>query len=346
MLRKFVFLIVPGLFLANIGLTSANELQTVTVEATPVNKYIYFDGTVEAVQQATLFAQTSGRVIKLNFDIDDYVKTGSIIAQLRDTEQKARLNQATAGLDAAKAQLKEADLEFKRVSDLFQKNLVAASMRDKAEAGLKAASAQLDAAKARYDEAKEQLDHTVIRAPYDGTVTKRHIEVGETLQIGQPIISGVAKQDALRFNVQIPQRLIDKVRNGTQVEIILDNGQRMKSDQVTIFPTVDPKSHSFQLRAQVFSNEYRLYPGMYVKVAIATGSAAELLVPKQSIVQRSELHAVYLQNEKGEVVFRQVRLGPLLGEQQVVLAGLTAGEKVITNPNQAAVVIKTQRQGE
>lgn len=323
----------------------AKELPTATVKAVPIKKYIYLDGIVEAVQQATLFAQTAGRVVKLNYDVDDFVKKGSVIARLRDTEQKARFNQAKAGLDAVKAQFNEAELEHKRVTDLFEKKLVSASLRDKAEAALKSASAQLNAAKARFDEAKEQLDHTVIRAPYSGKVTKRHIELGETVQIGQPIISGVAQQDAVRFNVQVPQRLIEKARQLSSVEIILDDGRQVSSDQITIFPTADPKTHSFQLRAQVFSNAHRLYPGMFVKVAIETGKTKQILVPTSSVVNRGEINAVYvLDNDR--VYFRQVRLGPVYQDQQVILAGLDNGEIIITSPNEAAVAIKSQSQGE
>jgi len=324
---------------------NASELPTAVVKAVPVKQYIYLDGTVEAVQQATLFTQTSGRVIKLTYDVDDFVKKGSVIARLRDTEQKARFNQAKAGLDAVKAKYQEAELEYKRVTDLYEKKLVSAALKDKAVAALKSANAQLNVAKARFDEAKEQLAHTVIRAPYSGKVTKRHVEVGETLQVGQPVISGVADQDALRFNVQVPQRLIEKARQLSTVEIVLDDGRRVSSDQITIFPIADKQTHSFQLRAQVFSNQHRLYPGMFVKVAIETGMARQILIPPASVVNRGEISAVYVQTDN-RLSLRQVRLGAIYEEQQIVLAGLSAGEKIVTDPNQAAIAIKAQLQGD
>lgn len=334
-----VFLIAPFLLIAE-------ELKTITVQSTPIKKIVYLDGLVEAVQQATLFAQTSGRVIKLTYDVDDFVKKGSVIARVRDTEQKARLKQAKAGYNATKAQADEADLEFKRVTGLFEKKLVAASLKDKADAGLKSALAQLNAASARYDEAKEQFEHTVIRAPFSGTLTKRHIEVGETLQVGQAIVSGVAQQDALRFNVQVPQRLIDTARKLAKVEVILDNGKRIVSDQIIIFPTADTKTHSFQLRAMVFSNSYRLYPGMFVKVGLETGTKKQISIPIKSIVQRGELSAVYVLGENNKISLRQIRVGASKDDKQIILAGLQNGEQIIVQPNQAAVAIKAQLQGE
>jgi len=344
--NKAILIVFVLIFGAYSQVVLSSELSTVTVKSIPIKKYIYLDGTVEAVQQATLYAQTSGRVIKLYYDVDNSVKKGSVIARLRNTEQKARFNQAKAGLDAATAQHKEAELEHRRVTGLYQRKLVSASLKDKAEAGLNSAVAQLNAARARYDEAKEQLDHTIIRAPYSGKVTKRHIEVGETLQIGQPVISGVGEQDALRFSVQVPQRLIEKARKLSTVEIILDDGRRVSSDQITIFPVADTKTHSFQLRAQVFSNQHRLYPGMFVKVAIETGLIKEIIVPDKSIVNRGEISAVYVLGDDQKLRFRQIRLGQNHDGKQVVLAGLSVGEKVVTRPNEAAVAIKAQMQGE
>jgi len=123
--KKIIKIALFTLFTVLPSLSHSQELITLTVQSQPIKKMIYLDGLVEAVQQATLFSQTSGRVIKLTYDVDDFVKKGSVIARLRDTEQKARLNQAKAGLDAAKAQAKEADLEFTRVTGFYEKKLVA-----------------------------------------------------------------------------------------------------------------------------------------------------------------------------------------------------------------------------
>lgn len=344
--KKIIKIALFALFMVLPSLSQSQELSTLTVQSQPIKKMLYLDGLVEAVQQATLFAQTSGRVIKLTYDVDDFVKKGSVIARLRDTEQKARLNQAKAGLDAAKAQAKEADLEFTRVAGLYEKKLVSASLRDKADAGLKSAVAQLNAASARYDESKEQLAHTIIRAPFSGTLTKRHIELGETLQVGQAVVSGVAQQDALRFNVQVPQRLINTARQLASVEIILGDGSHIASDQITIFPTADTTTHSFQLRALVFSNSYRLYPGMFVKVGLETGTQKQISIPVSSVVHRGELNAVYILGEDNKVSLRQVRLGRSRDDQYIILAGLQDGEQLITQPNLAAVAIKAQLQGE
>jgi len=341
MIKMTLIMIFSGLSFSLIA-QQEKVLKTINVKSEAIQQIIYLDGQVEAVQQATLFAQTSGRVIKLTYDVDDFVSKGSVIARLRNTEQKARFKQAKAGLDAAQSTADEALQEHKRVSDLYARQLLSASSRDKADAALKTAKAQLNAAKARFDEAKEQLDHTVIRAPFSGTLTKRHIELGETLQIGQPIVSGVAQQDALRFNVQVPQRLIKKARQLSTVDVLLDDGSQIVSDQITIFPIADVKTHSFQLRALVFSNSHRLYPGMFVKVGLNIGNKKLILIPVSSIVNRGELTAVYVQDSEKRLHLRQVRPGRVHGDKQVILAGLEDGETLLADPHLAAVAIKAQ----
>ena len=130
------------------------------------------DAVVEAVHKATISAQTSGRVVKLNADVDDAVSKGDILVQFRNKEQMASYNVAKAAFD-------EAESEFKRIKDIFSKKLISRTALDKA-------SARFKSAKARLEQANESVENTVVRAPYSGIVVKRHIELGELAKTGQP----------------------------------------------------------------------------------------------------------------------------------------------------------------
>ena len=109
------------------------------------------DGLVEAVHQATISAQTSGRIVKLNADVDDAVNKGDILVQFRNKEQQASLNIAKASFD-------EAESEFKRIEDIYNKKLVSKTALDKASARYKSATARLE-------QAKESFENTIVRAP-------------------------------------------------------------------------------------------------------------------------------------------------------------------------------------
>ena len=134
-----------------------------------------WDGRVEAVNQATVSAQTSGRIAELPFDVNDYVEAGAVLMRFTDTEQKAALAQAEAALQEATARLAEANQEFERFSKMIENNSVSRAAFDQSRANRDAARARLNAARSRVEGAKEQLEYTVIRAPYAGIVSKRHV---------------------------------------------------------------------------------------------------------------------------------------------------------------------------
>ena len=105
---------------------AANELdlQTAEVKTETITQQQSFDAVIEAARQATVSAQTSGRIVEINFDVDDLVPKGSVILRFRDTEQRAALKSTQAGLKEAEARYKEAQSEFNRVKDLLKRKLV------------------------------------------------------------------------------------------------------------------------------------------------------------------------------------------------------------------------------
>ena len=326
---KFVLTFV-GFSLASIGF--AAELPTAPVQQVQMPRLNIVDATIEAVQQATVSAQVSGRITEINFDVDDYVAKGAVIIRLRDKEQRA-------ALDAARARFDEAQSEFDRVKEVFAKKLVAKAALDRAEA-------QLKATRAARDQAQEALDHTVIRAPYSGIVVKRLVEVGETARPGQPLMTGLSLEK-LRAKVNLPQSLIYTVRQHQAAWVWVGENRetRVKAESLTISPFADPDSHTFLVRVNLPVGEHHIYPGMYTKVAFATGEASHLVIPSQAVAHRSEVTAVYVKDEKGGLNLRQVRLGEVFADNQVeVLAGLSAGENVVLDPVAAAAAISLASQ--
>ena len=198
-------------WLAGVATAAAEGLAWYSVEAVPVPVEAVLEGEVEAVSQATVTAQTGGEVREILFDVDDYVEKGSVLLRMRDREQRARVEQAEARLAEAEARLAEARAEHERVRRIFERKLVARSAMDRAEAALRAAEARAEQARAALAEAREQLEHTVVRAPYSGWVTERHIEVGEIAAPGRPLLTGVSLE-RLRVVTHVPQRHLAAVR--------------------------------------------------------------------------------------------------------------------------------------
>jgi RND family efflux transporter MFP subunit len=297
------------------------------LERTPLERQL--DGKIEAVNQGTVAAQTSGRVTEILYDVNDFVPAGAVIVRLRATEQRAGLLQAQAALREATARETESKQRFDRVVTMYENKLVAKAALDEATANRDAARAQLAAARAALQSAQEGVAYTEIRAPYAGVVTRRNVEVGETVAPGTPLMSGLSLQ-YLRVAVDVPQSIVDQVRRIRKAAVYVD-GRRVEATKLTIFPEA-AASNTFRARIDLPENATDLYPGMFVKVAFVVGEAQRLLLPAAALVERGEVTAVYVVDDAGRTSLRQIRLGHRFAGKVEVLAGLSAGERVAADP--------------
>jgi RND family efflux transporter MFP subunit len=214
---------------------------------------------------------------------------------------------------------------------------------DRATADLKSAQARVDAAAGALSAAQERYENTVVRAPYSGIVVERHVELGEMATVGTPLMTGISLEH-LRVVVDVPQSDIAALRRDAQARVDLPSGETLEAREVRIFPYADPSTHTFRVRLRLAEGQHGIYPGMWVKVRFTTGEEESLLVPESAVVQRSELTAVYVLDEQGRPRLRQVRLGrPLPDGSRVILAGLDAGEMVVTEPDEARLALLGER---
>lgn len=311
------------------------QTQVLVLEKTPLERLV--DGTIEAINQATVSAQTSGRITDIYYDVNDFVPAGAVIMRLRATEQRAGLQQAQATLQQAQTRAQEAEQQFVRVEKLHQERVATKSDYDTALANRDAAQAQLAAARAALGAAQEGMAYTEVRAPYAGIVTARLAQVGESVRPGTPLMSGVSLQ-YLRVNLDLPQNVVEKVRAIRKAAIYV-NDKRVEATRFTVFPEADANTHTFRARANLPENATDLNPGMFVKVGLVVGEVERLLIPVSALVTRSEVTAVYVRNKSNELSLRQLRLGQLFNDRVEVLAGLSAGEAVVLDPVAAAQTI-------
>jgi RND family efflux transporter MFP subunit len=318
---------------------------TATVERQKLMQERIVDGRVEAVQQSTISAQTSGRVLEVFYDVDDFVEQGEVVLRLSDTEQQARVRAAEGSLREARARAAEARSEFDRIESIFAERLVSEAEFDRARAARDSAQARLGSAEAALAEAREQLGYATVVAPYPGIVTERHVEVGEAVNPGSPLVTGISLEQ-LRVEISVPQQLIGSLRRHREASVILETGERIFAESLTIFPYADPTSNTFRVRVNLpeLPEDAALFPGMFVKTAIKLGEAQRLVVPSEAVVFRSEVVAVYVIDPDGRIGFRQIRVGRELPEGFEVLAGLRQGERVALDPVHAGIFLKESQQ--
>ena len=330
-----------ALMLPITGNAADQELKTEEVSIQNIAKMQQFDGVVEAVNRSTISAQTSGRIIDVLFDVDDFVKAGEIIVRFSDSEHKARLAQAQSSLSAAMAASSGAQKEFKRVEKLLARGTVAKARFDSSEVQLNVALARVETAKAAVEQANEQLGYTVIKAPYSGLVVQRHVQIGEVANPGQPLMTGFS-MEKLRINVAVPQQIANHVRRENSAVIYDGVGGSITTKNLTVFPFADAKSNTVTIRAALPEGIKTVFPGMLVKVAFKTGVQKTMVLPSSAVVKRGEVTGVYIVDKNAKMYLQQIRTGRIMGENIEITSGLAAGNIVASDPLKATLVLKSK----
>ena len=302
------------------------SLQLLTIKNDIKEQLVILDATIEAVDQATLSAQTSGRVVKINFDTNDYVEQGSVLLEITSKEQGAQLAVARADVLRTQALYNESRLAHQRYKKLFPQGAISKGQLDQAEAAANTNKQLVRAAQANLKHAQESLAHTIIRAPYSGVVTERFVEVGETINPGALLFSGMSL-NKLRAITEIPQRYLQALRDNPEFIITLANGKQLLSREVTLFNYADQQSHAFKVRIGLPESEQLILPGMWVKAQFVSGTRQTITIPTSAVLTNNELNAVY-RDVNGNAILTQVRLGKEHAGYVEILAGLQEGDQI------------------
>ena len=346
--QLMVRLSVAAALLSGDGLVLAAEpLKTAVVELRQVDQTYATDGVVEAVRQSTVSAQISGRVVKINFDVGDWVEQGQVIVRIDPREVTQALAGSQAQVAQAQAALQQAKANWERTKGLFAQKFVSQSALDQATADYKAAQAQTEAALAGVGQAATTRGFADVVAPYSGVVAARHVELGEMAAPGKPLMTGFDPA-SLRVVANMPQYKLTEVRSGAAavVEIPALN-KWITATAVTVLPTVDPRTLATKVRLDLPEKLRDVYPGMYARAHFVVGRAVKLVVSAAAVLRRSEVVAVYVvdgADAKNMPRLRQVRLGEPAGADGIeVLAGLQPGESVALEPLKAGMLLQPNK---
>jgi len=336
----------PARFLACLILISPSAWAALPFAVAPV-KYQMADtgysteATVEAVKQSTIAAQVSGRVAAVNFDAGDYVKAGTVIVRLTAQELSSAVAGSQAQVAQANATLANARANYQRQQQLFQQKFISQAALDRATAEFRAAEAAARAARAGVGQAAAVSGYTVITAPYSGVVAARHVEVGETVGPGTPLMTGFDPKD-MRVIANVPQYKLAAIKASPRVAVEIPSLSKwIDAAGVTVLPSADAATHTVRVRIDLPANLEGVIPGMFARAHFSVGSARKLTIPSSAVLRRSELTAVYVVH-KERVSLRQVRLGTPNGRGQVeVLAGLNPGDVIALDPVKAGIYAKS-----
>jgi len=320
-------------------------LQTLVVADPAAGHGRAWDGVVEAVRQATLTAQTSGRVAEVVHDVDDRVTAGTVLVRLSAVEQQSEVDAARAQLHASEAAVREAEADYQRYRELAQDQYVSRSQLERMHAARDSAVAARDAARARLASAGQTAGYTVVRTPYDGIVASRDVEPGESVAMGQRLAS-VFSPDALRIEVELPQAVAEQLRTDPRGIVQLHDRRSVEAREVIIFPAADAATHTFTVRVLLPALDPAPMPGSTAKVRFpAVAGPSQPRIPASAITRRGEVSAAYVLAD-GRLSLRQLRLGEATSEGVEVISGLRPGETIAADPVAARQALVAAREGD
>ncbi|HSN20870.1 MAG TPA: efflux RND transporter periplasmic adaptor subunit, partial [Usitatibacter sp.] len=296
------------------------------------------EAVVEAVRQSTVAAQVAGRIVDLRFDVGDYVKKGDVIARIDERAATQAVAQSEAQVRAAEATLANARAQFERSKQLFAQKFISQAALDKSEADFKTAESQMRAMLAGAGQAATERSFATIVAPYSGVVSARPVQLGEMATPGKPIMTGF-DPSSLRVTATVASGDVPEIQAGGKARVEIPAlGRWIEARGMTIVPSADPRTHSTDIRIDLPADVKGVFPGIFARAHFVVGRAARLMVPREAVLHRSELTAVYVIGEDGRPQLRQVRLGTVSDERGIeVLAGLRPGERVALDPIRAGM---------
>jgi membrane fusion protein (multidrug efflux system) len=284
-------------------------------------------GTLRAVKGVEVSAEVEGMIKTLNFTSGQPVKVGDLLVQLDDESDRAELD----GLVASK---KLAELNLQRERSLAKRNLGS-------EADLDTARTKLDEARAQAQFRQVMLAKKAIRAPFDGELGIRMVDVGEYLSAGKTIVS-LQALDPLYAEFSLPEQELGRVSKGQSVSVTVDAypGQEFPGTITAVDVRVDDQTRNVRVQATLANPQRVLRPGMFANVKIQLGEQrSAAAVPRTAISYSLYGNFVYVIEDAGKdakgkpvrkVTQRFVVTGDDLGEQVAVLKGVKPGEEVVT----------------
>ena len=272
-------------------------------------------GTVRSKQRAVIEAKVSGRLLQFLATPGQRVTAGELLAELDVQEIRAKREQARAMLDQAQRDLGR------------QQQLITSKATSQQE--LDAAAARVKVTAAGLNEAETMLGYARVTAPFDGIITRKLADVGDLAMPGKPLLE-IESPLILRFETDLPESLLDRVTLTAKLPVTIPLlPQPLIASVSEISPVADALSRTFLVKLDLPADA-GLRPGQFGRVAVPVAATKLLLVPRQSVLRRGQIEAVFVVRDR-HAILRLVKTGKQLAEQIEILAGIEPGDAVVTS---------------
>jgi RND family efflux transporter MFP subunit len=296
-------------------------------------------GTLQGVIESTVYARSSGYVLRWTKDIGASVTKGETLAEIAAPEIDQQLRQAEAARSQTAASGALAKSTAERWQSLREKDAVTQQDLDERLSAYKQAQADLASADANVSRLRSLQGFNKVTAPFDGVLTRRNVDVGDLVNAGNggagQALFSVAQVDPLRLYVYVPQIYSGQVKVGDRVTVSLAEraGEQYEGAIANTARAIDPVTRTLQVEIRVPNPNGTLLAGAYVQALLPIkGDRASIVVPTNVLLFRPDGPRVAVVDPAGHVRLAQVKLGTDFGTSVEVLSGLDISDKIIINP--------------
>ncbi len=321
----------PGKKAAENG-SAAVAAPTTVLAPNTTTVYSESPGNVVAAHIARIASRLSGYVRSLDVDVGDHVDAGQLLLTIDNRAVEAQVAQARAALSRARAAYADADFNYTRYSNLYKEQAVSRQQYESVKRNYTASQASVSAARAGLAQAESQRAYAQVRAPFAGVITARSVEQGDLATPGKPLLE-LQAPGSLEVHSQITNNAYAALTVGDKIQV-RSGGAVLTATVIQLSPAADPATETHLLKASLPSGS-KLEPGEFVRVLVAVSKRKALFVPASAIVKRVGIPAVFVVDKSDRAHLRMVRLGEKHNGRVEILSGLTAGERIVTQPGGA-----------
>ncbi len=285
-------------------------------------------GALFAREHAVISSEVEGAVVQVDADFGDKVIAREVMLKINPREYELRLESAEAALNQEHAKLANSTARFRRSERLKEASMISAEQFDQMAAQLHVDQADTESAQETLAMMRKKLQDTEIKAPFNASVQKRMVSLGEYVSPGKQIYELIAT-DPIKLRCPMPERFVPLAKVGMLVKLTIDAkpGASYTGTITRIAPALDESSRTLLIEAEVANPDGALKPGFFAHVTMDLGRDRALFVPNLAVLRYGGVARVFIV-ENGVVRAREVTTGSVVGDQVEITAGLKEGERV------------------
>jgi RND family efflux transporter MFP subunit len=312
----------------------------------PITRFLDATGNTAPIKTVDLVARVQGFLQSINYQDGTFVKEGTTLFTIEPETYKLKLEQAQAAEAGAQASLKQADADFRRQSDLVQRQAVSQATLDTSTSARDNAQANLQQAQVNTKIAAVNYGYTNVTAPFDGIVSAHLISVGELVGAASPTqLATIVQLDPIYVNFNVNERDVLRIREEArrrgitvnelrqlpiEVGLQTDSGFPHKGKLDYVSPTLNQSTGTLAVRGVLPNPDRVLLPGFFVRVRVPFDQQQDaLLVPDVALGSDQAGRYVLVVNSENVVEQRKVQTGPVESDLRVIESGLKPDDRVV-----------------